>query len=54
MILFDPLAGHATRITPLSSINLPEEDNDVSNWLLTILKVVSQVTLVIEKSNKLV
>lgn len=54
LVLCDSLAGYVTRITPLSSIDLPEEVDDISNQLLTILKVVYQARLIMEESNKLV
>ncbi|KAG1471986.1 hypothetical protein G6F56_001801 [Rhizopus delemar] len=54
MVLCDSPAGYVTRITPLSSINLPEEVDDISNQLLTILKSVYQARLIMEESNKLV
>ncbi|KAG1038733.1 hypothetical protein G6F43_012645 [Rhizopus delemar] len=54
VVLCDSSAGYVTRITPLSSIDLPEEVDDISNQLLTILKVVYQARLIMEESNKLV
>jgi hypothetical protein len=54
MVLSDSPAGHVTRITQLSSIDLPEEVDDISNQLLTMLKVVYQGRLLMEESNKLV
>lgn len=54
MVLCDSSAGYVTRITPLSSIDLPEEVDDISNQLLTILKVVYQARLIMEESDKLV
>lgn len=54
MVLCDSPAGYVTRITPLSSIDLPEKVDDISNQLLTILMVVYQARLIMEESNKLV
>ncbi|KAG2209189.1 hypothetical protein INT47_005481 [Mucor saturninus] len=54
MVLCDSPAGYVTRITTLSSIDLPEEVDDISNQLLAILKAVYHGRLVMEESNKLV
>lgn len=40
MVLCDSPAGYVTRITPLNTIDLPEEFDDISNQLLAILEIV--------------
>lgn len=54
MVHCDSPAGYVTRITPFNSVDLPEEVDDISNQLLTILEIVYQARLTMEKSNKLV
>lgn len=54
MVLCDSPAGYVTRITPLTTIDLPEEVDDITNQLLTILKAVYQARLIMEETNLLV
>lgn len=54
MVLCDSPAGYVTRITPLKPIVLPEEVDDVSIKLLSMLRATYQARLVMEESNRFV
>lgn len=43
--------GYVTRVTPFKSINLPEEADNLTNQLLSILEIVYRARLTMEQTN---
>lgn len=43
---------YVTRVTPFKSIDLPEEADDLTNQLLSILKAVYKARLTMEQTNR--